>query len=347
MSEPLKTPFPWFGGKSRIAGPVWDALGDVYNYVEPFAGSLAVLLARPETHTGYVESVNDLDAYLVNFWRAVQHDPAAVAHYANNPVNETDLLARHIWLVNTGADRLSQLSANPEYYDPKVAGWWVWGICAWIGGGWCAGNGPWSEQDGRLVYRGAGRGVGRRRVHLGRGEGVHRKRVHQEAASRGVETGEAEIRQIMDALAARLRNVRVCQGDWRRVVTKGALSHGSTVGIFLDPPYSTELREGNLYNTDQTNGATISGEVRKWCLTNGDNPRYRIVLAGYEGEHEMPDTWRVIQWSSVASYQRSSGGTANAENRHKERLWLSPGCLGEKTDNRTSALPLFGWDDES
>lgn len=43
----LRAPFPWFGGKSRAAPLVWSALGDVANYVEPFAGSLAVLLARP------------------------------------------------------------------------------------------------------------------------------------------------------------------------------------------------------------------------------------------------------------------------------------------------------------
>jgi len=49
MSEVLRAPFPWFGGKSRCAGVVWSMLGDVPNYVEPFAGSLAVLLGRPHT----------------------------------------------------------------------------------------------------------------------------------------------------------------------------------------------------------------------------------------------------------------------------------------------------------
>lgn len=39
----LKAPFPWFGGKSRAAHLVWERFGAVGNYVEPFAGSLAVL----------------------------------------------------------------------------------------------------------------------------------------------------------------------------------------------------------------------------------------------------------------------------------------------------------------
>lgn len=45
--EPVRAPFPWFGGKSRAADLVWARFGNVPNYVEPFAGSLAVLLARP------------------------------------------------------------------------------------------------------------------------------------------------------------------------------------------------------------------------------------------------------------------------------------------------------------
>ena len=43
MSNP-KAPFPWFGGKSRVAHIVWDRFGNVPNYVEPFFGSGAVLL---------------------------------------------------------------------------------------------------------------------------------------------------------------------------------------------------------------------------------------------------------------------------------------------------------------
>lgn len=94
----LKAPFPWFGGKSRVAGLVWQRFGDVLNYVEPFAGSLAVLLGRP--FAARTETVNDKDAYLANFWRAAAADPEQVAFYADWPVNEADLHARHLWLVN-------------------------------------------------------------------------------------------------------------------------------------------------------------------------------------------------------------------------------------------------------
>jgi site-specific DNA-adenine methylase len=65
----LRAPFPWFGGKSRAAPLVWEAFGNVANYIEPFAGSLAVLLGRPTPPQ--TETVNDLDCYLANFWRAL------------------------------------------------------------------------------------------------------------------------------------------------------------------------------------------------------------------------------------------------------------------------------------
>ena len=132
----LKSPFVWFGGKSKVARIVWDYFGDVDNYAEPFAGSLAVLLGRPARHLKRAETVNDLDNYICNFWRALAAAPDEVAHYADWPVSETDLTARHLWLINEGRASLAKLEGNPDYYDAKIAGWWVWGINAWIGSGW-------------------------------------------------------------------------------------------------------------------------------------------------------------------------------------------------------------------
>ncbi len=333
---PPTAPFPWFGGKRRVAAEVWAALGDVYNYIEPFAGSLAILLGRPAEHTGHTETVNDKDAYLANFWRALQAVPEEVARYADWPVNETDLMARHLWLVNEGQDRIARMEADPEFYDAKVAGWWVWGICSWIGSGWCALNaGPWIRgPDGRVCRRSdgnAGQGVNRKLPHLGdAGRGVNRRLPH--LGNRGLdkpgrETDPARLIAYFQSLADRLRRVRVCCGDWRRVVTRGVMAHGETVGVFLDPPYDTDVR-GEVYNTDGEHGQ-ISGAVREWCLANGDDPRLRIVLAGYESEHvaQMPDTWRVLKWSAGRSYGQASGPTDNSENRHNERLWFSPHCL--------------------
>lgn len=137
MTERLKAPFPYFGGKSRIADLVWNYLGNVDNYIEPFCGSAAVLLARP--HAPGVETLNDIDCMVANFWRATQHDPEAVAEHADHPVIEACLHAKHRWLVlsEDAATFRQRMRTEPDYYDAKIAGWWCWGLCCWIGAGWC------------------------------------------------------------------------------------------------------------------------------------------------------------------------------------------------------------------
>ena len=363
----MKAPFVWFGGKRRVADVVWAALGDVDNYVEPFAGSLAVLLARPHNlHDGSrrASTINDADGFVANFWRALALDPDAVAHHANWPVNEVDLFARHLWLVNTGRSRLlNGLEADPEFYDAQIAGWWVWGVNAWIGSGWCSGTGPWMTDDDGLVRQlphlgTAGRGVNRQLPHLGdAGRGVNRQLPHLGNAGRGVNrqlphlgnAGRAGFNNLEHALrpdgidgyfrdlASALRDVRVCCGDWSRVTTRGALSYGATVGVFLDPPYLGDVRTADLYAVDDH---SIANEVREWCIANGDDPRLRIVLAGYDAEHDhlIPATWRRHRYSASVAYQTTAGGGQNAANRHNEVLWMSPHCLGEPD----AQLNLFG-----
>ena len=90
----LPAPFPWFGGKRKVAAEVWSRFGPVANFVEPFYGSGAVLLGRP-TPFGGTETINDADGLVSNFWRSVQADPEQTAHHADHPVNENDLHARH------------------------------------------------------------------------------------------------------------------------------------------------------------------------------------------------------------------------------------------------------------
>ena len=159
-----KTPWPWFGGKSDAAPAVWDALGDVEHYVEPFAGSLAVLMRRPHpcNRTYYSETVNDFDGLLVNAWRSIQLSPDATAEAASWPVTEADLHARHLALLRWKDERqLEHLMGDPMFHDPVMAGWWMWGQSCWIGSGWCSGSGPWIVgDDGRIEKR---RGGARRR----------------------------------------------------------------------------------------------------------------------------------------------------------------------------------------
>lgn len=68
----MKPPFAYFGGKTRLADQIAAALPEHEHYVEPFAGSLAVLLAKPRSR---METVNDLDGDLMLFWRMLRDEP--------------------------------------------------------------------------------------------------------------------------------------------------------------------------------------------------------------------------------------------------------------------------------
>ena len=249
------------------------------------------------------------------------------------------------------------MKTDPEYYDAQIAGRWVWGQCIWIGSGWCSVKLPHLGDAGKGVHRklphlgDAGKGVHRKLPHLGTaGTGVHRKLPHLGTAGTGVHrqlphlgdagtgvhrqlphlgnagTGEGPIYQYMRQLAARLRKVRVCCGDWSRVLGPSVtFKHGIT-GVFLDPPYAdTAERTAVLYASDSL---SVAHDVREWAIANGDNRDLRIALCGYEGEHVMPDSWECVAWKAQGGYS-AQNAVAN-ENPAKERIWFSPHCLSGK-----------------
>jgi len=292
----LRTPFPWYGGKTKVAKPVWRRLGNVRNYIEPFFGAGAVLLNRPTKPR--LETVNDKDCFIANFFRAVQQDVDAVIKYADWPVNGADLWARNKWLCGMAEN----LIEDPDFCDPKVAGWWVWGQGCWIGSGWACSN-KMSRPD--LTPK----GIHRIRPHLGRPMGV---------------TREEEVGLYLKALWKRMRYVRVCCGDWEQICNPDVMAYAGMTGVLFDPPYSEEAdRDNHIYREEDL---AVAHRVREWCLANADNKNIRIALCGYEEEHKMPDDWEVLVWRA------GGGGATKADtpakrNRLRERIWFSPSCL--------------------
>ena len=362
-----KTPWPWFGGKSDAAPAVWEALGDVEHYVEPFAGSLAVLMRRPHpcNRTYYSETVNDFDGLLVNAWRSIQLSPDATAEAASWPVTEADLHARHLALLRWKDERqLEHLMGDPMFHDPVMAGWWMWGQSCWIGSGWCSGSGPWVVgDDGRIEKRRGKPGVHRKRPHLsddGKGvnhagtrePGVNRKLPHltngkgvNHAGTREPGVGieyeyhpmtMPELRRWMHYLSARLRHVRILNGDWSRACTSGALKTLAVrmgdghCGVFLDPPYADTANRAEVYANDDF---AVAHKAREWALKNGNDPKLRIVFAGFDGEHGTAFTdagWREVEWyrgGFLKGGMANTTGDATATQQGRERLWLSPHCL--------------------
>lgn len=327
VSENLVAPFPWFGGKSRAAGVVWQALGAVDNYVEPFAGSAAMLLACP--HEPKVETINDADGFVANFWRAIKIDPEAAADAADWPCNEADLFARHSFLVRSRDDLLDHLHADPDWCDPRIAGWWAWGQCNWIGSGWCSGDGPWVHDGEALVdsrklpHLSAGQGINRQLPHLGdAGKGINRKLPHLGDAGRG--DRRDFIFDWFARLHERLREVRVACGDWSRVVTDSVtVRHGMT-GVFLDPPYT----KGEMDYSAGGVGGDLARDVQAWAAANAANPLLRIVVCGHAGEHDalLAHGYTARKWTARKGYALSEEAVANAAS---ETVWCSPACVPE------------------
>ena len=312
-----KLPYPWFGGKKTISDVAWKAFGDCINYVEPFFGGGAVMLMRPDYNPiRHTETVNDIDCNLANFWRAIKTDPESVAFWADYPVSEIDLGARNRWLVTrTYSDEsefAKQMQVDPDFYDAKQAGWWVWGINAWIGTGFCEPEVHYR----RLPHLGnGGKGIHRKLLHLGlphladSGKGVHRK-------------SNDSLIEYLKYLSKRFRKVRVCCGDFERVLGKSVTFGQGLTGVFLDPPYSADRAVVYGRNDSQA----VAFRAAKWAFANGDNPKLRIILCGYEGEHKIPDNWTTYAWKANGGYS-NLGNKQGRENSSKERLWLSPRCL--------------------
>lgn len=368
----VDAPFPYFGGKRKIAQQVWRRLGNPTTYVEPFAGSMAVLLARPHDHEWWAkrETVNDASGHVINFYRAVAADPEAVARYANWPVSELDLTARHLELVNRQELLATELGNDPKFYDPELAGWWIWGISAWVGGEWCSGLGPWRREPG-------GPGVYRKMPMSSAshgGKGVHRTLSGHPARwiSSNVPDLDAEIfeemHQSFEAISQRLRRVRILCGDWKRTTKSVVKPSGKDItGIFIDPPYALSDRRANLYGpTDSRKkggrfeqkveeSRDIHLESRTWALSLTDETQYRIAYCTYQSDSEnalfIDAGWTGLPWTAAGGYGLQSDRRAR-DNRQREIVWFSPSCLPDteqepkkRGESRaTSGLAISGED---
>jgi hypothetical protein len=154
-------------------------------------------------------------------------------------------------------------------------------------------------------------------------------------------------------LRDRLRTVRVVCGHWLRVCdSESVTTRLGTTGLMLDPPYALSLkrlaawkvhlrgegpepsrkreggnRDGGLYATDGADVDRLVAEVHAYCLERGGNPKMRMALCGYEGEHnELEERgWEKVCWAASGGYgNRTAKGKANSR---RERIWFSPHCL--------------------
>jgi DNA adenine methylase len=292
----LKSPFPYFGGKSSVGDVVWRHFGNPKMYVEPFCGSAAILLARPGEPPFRKEIINDYDGNVANFWRAMKYDPDGVADVADWPVNHIDLMARKRYVLKEYDSMREKLIADPEYCDPKIAGYWAWILSNEIGTPFTGINAIPSIEHPR--------GVG----------------------------SIKNILEYMKQLQNRLFEVKVVCGDWTKVMGGNWRIANGDCAVFLDPPYAPETgRRNKVYKKDEL---TIAKDVLNWCKENGDNRLYKIALCGYDGEHNELENmgWTVHSWAAWGGFANCTKGESRGKkNRLKERIWFSPFCNRELT----------------
>lgn len=186
-----------------------------------------------------------------------------------------------------------------------------------------------------------------------RGRGVHGKDSTETCRER-----KEWLVDWMSALADRLRTVRICCYDWKRVCgSDSTTTRLGTTGILFDPPYAHSVprmhawvaylsnegksgdnpeppparssnRSRSLYSNDATQDVDrLVAEVQIYCADRGRDRKFRIALCGLQGEHDILESlgWSVVPWKAGGGYgNQNKVGNANAT---RERIWFSPGCL--------------------
>ena len=303
----MKAPFPYHGGKSRWAQEILDRFGKLDRYVEPFAGSMAVLLHREPFP---YEVVCDKSGLIANFWRAVKFDPERTSWWADYPTFHDDLTARHKWLVDWVKTNSAELKENADYYDPKAAGWWCWGMSNWIGKGFCNTDKEPGNQIPHIKDSNSGMGV---------------------SAQKNMEAGE--IAEWIGLLSTRIKKIVVLNRDWSSAVKPGILGRTAVsnlkTGVLLDPPYLLGERTKGIYADDGDDAAKNSYD---WAVENG--LEYRIAYCCHHGDFHVPEGWdaEIKSFSVIKRQDRKD---------RKDMVMFSPGCLAKGKKESGQSLDRF------
>lgn len=127
----MKPPIQYFGAKGTIAEQIVRMMPPHEGYIEPFAGSLAVMLAKAPSK---IEVANDLDKRVMTFWRVLRdrgdelialaemtpHSRAELDRAAALDADDEMELARQVWVVLTqGRSRTLQRTGWRFFADPR------------------------------------------------------------------------------------------------------------------------------------------------------------------------------------------------------------------------------------
>lgn len=289
---------PYIGGKTFASTTIWSKLGNVSRLIIPFFGSGAELLNRPhDLAHAQTEVVNDADAFLLNLWRTIQHDPIALVERTRTVRSGVDMVA-YSRLLKRNQDTLDALLDDPRFYDVDMALAYLYVMTLRIG------------SSSILSY--------------------DRPKLFHSGAVNGVWTLPYDERvKYIEWLSERLLRVTIHCHDWRVIMDSKAtiglhgMKHGwaNTIGIIFDPPHSHHVRTTRLYRLDENN---VASQVRDYAIRYGAIQNVRVVLCGLDGEHDahMPDDWAKVVWQGKNGFRKGK--------KPSEVMWFSPYCLKDQ-----------------
>ena len=247
-----------------------------------------------------------------------------------------DLTARHVWLIEWKNKNFKKLAEDSDYYDVKVAGWWVWGMSNWIGGGWCIDQNPSKKIPHSSGVQGvqAQQKLPKKRprigvtgYHAGINQGV------QANFAGGIDPfncGERLIEWFQN-LAQRLSKVTVFNRDWKSLTSPSVLGNTTTVScdvaVFLDPPYITDQRSKKIYQSDlDATSDDVAKDCYQWAVDHGD--RFKIAYCAHVGDFDLPAGWIEVT--------AELAGIRNSERKAERRdcIMFSPACARTGADRQ-------------
>lgn len=322
----ITTLFRYFGGKSFVADEVWKRFGNPHRYIEPFCGTAAVLFKRPNEHAWWNkgEIINDLDGFITNVFRALKYDPDKVLEYAVWSKNEVDLHSRSAWLLNQQQPLTEKLLGDPFYYDPLIAGWWLWVATTSLSPRFFTRGGGWVQEDGKLVRNTDPEryGIQRSKPAIGYSEFYTLppkvRNITEEEFNQDIRV--QWLREFYHEVQRRLQRVSILCGDWKRVFVKAYYTDNVPTAVFLDPPYALDARDKHVYTHDHVD---VTEEVKQWAIEHGSLPHFRIALCGFSDYLTMPSDWTPYYWTRRGGFDNQT----NKGTRFKEVIWFSPHCL--------------------
>ncbi|HEV7701397.1 MAG TPA: DNA adenine methylase [Pyrinomonadaceae bacterium] len=190
----------YYGGKFRLAKWIISHFPQHEHYVEPFGGGGSILFQKPESR---VETYNDLDGDVVNFFRVVRDRPDDLVRAITLTPWARDEFERCV--SNYIEDCKENLAARLSYPDVDL------------------------ENARRLYVR---LWMSRHAGTIGTLSSWRRNMSKRSPAS------DIRPRVIYDA-AERLRKVQIENRDALKLI--GEMDSGKTL-FYLDPPYVTETR---------------------------------------------------------------------------------------------------------